>query len=1188
MGKWYVYLNTYHKARLVAKGYQQEEGIDFEQSFAPVACIEAIRIFIANAASKNMIIYQMDVKTVFLHGELKEEVYVSQPEGFVDPDHPTFVYSMKKALYGLKQDPRAWYDTLSWFLLNNKFSKGAVDPTLFTQKTGKHILLVQIYKFGMDSCDPVDTPMVDQLKLDEDPLGIPVDQTQFRSMVGSFMYLIASRPDLIFVVCMCASAIALCCNNVQYSWSKHIDIRHHFIREKVKNDVVELDALEITPIDQAHQFVSYPSSDAIIDFVNQLGYTEVIHFVSRMAVNNLFQPWRTILSMINQCLTGKTSGHDRPRYPVLQMLWSIITSTNVDYVELLWEEFVQAIQTFLTDKANLGSPIKKGGKDKPHVISFCQFTKLIICHLGRIHDIYQRSTSPFHLTEEDLRLGNLKFVPKGEVNKVFGMLIPNEMISNNIRNAPYYNAYLKMVAKHDQKISAKKEGTEKTASAKQPKPMLAIVKSTKAAPAPKLKETKERLSKAFTAKPPKPKPAKEKTTKTKPPQKAGKGKIAKVHKVKRPFQLVDEPDEEQAQSEPEPEPELKHQGEGDKHDMELAIQMSLESFQAQSQAHVSGVAIREPVAEATQPLLVVERKCKAIVTEEQAAHSLLALRTPKRRSTMDQFIFQRRIPDIEASSTRPSTQDQDDTSANIVCDSPSPTDAKTCAEFEKTNSGGDTKILQIDEEQRKDVDEQVNLEENMDELDQGQARSDPGRTHESRPPPEQVVMDEDQARPDPGESRRALTGPDHEPTHNEFITDLYLKIQESFKFLADEHAILEDPISSIKTLSSMKNLEDAYVVGISSLMTNPLKMNQKNTMWKLEWSPWVFNLELRDLPHKIDEAVRESVRDVIHVALQAPLRDQFRERPEADMKEILHQHMFETGTYKSLPEHVVLYEALEETMERANKDELLIEIDKSCKRRRDDQDPLPPLPDSDLSKRRRHDTNASGSSQPQEARIVEANSRRQKDQLLHNLPSFEYKHDYIITDSPRAVVFHVGNNEWKIMRFNEINKFSDGMMTNIMEALDFRVKEYKVNRLNSEHPSDTYVFTMEMEILLKPTSNKLMVGEQGDSDVYTLEDLTLMLKIMSKRFFLRLNLPDHRSILTDSKRVNKANGRRSACTRGPFSISIIIIIKIRGGWLVEGGGRRSGVTTSSRATILSSLSLLMNGKRIHDMIIQDI
>nr|GEU39589.1 retrovirus-related Pol polyprotein from transposon TNT 1-94 [Tanacetum cinerariifolium] len=196
-----------NKARLVAKGYRQKEGIDFEESFALVVRIEGIHIFITNASSRNMTIYQMNVKTAFLNGELKKEVYVSQPEGFVDPDHPTHVYRLKKALYGLKQAPRAWYDTLSRFLLDNNFSKGAVDPTLFTRKTGKHILLVQIYKFGMDSCDFVKTPIVDRLKLDEDASRIPFDQTRFRSMVGSLMYLTASRPDLVFAIYMCARYI---------------------------------------------------------------------------------------------------------------------------------------------------------------------------------------------------------------------------------------------------------------------------------------------------------------------------------------------------------------------------------------------------------------------------------------------------------------------------------------------------------------------------------------------------------------------------------------------------------------------------------------------------------------------------------------------------------------------------------------------------------------------------------------------------------------------------------------------------------------------------------------------------------------------------------------------------------------------------------------------------------------------
>ncbi|GKD80731.1 retrovirus-related pol polyprotein from transposon TNT 1-94, partial [Tanacetum coccineum] len=125
-----------NKARLFAQGFKKEEGINFEESFALVARIEVIHIFIAYVAHKNMIIYQMDVKTAFLNGELKEEVYVSQPEGFVDQDNPSHVYKLKKALYGLKQAPCAWYDMLSSFLISQQFLKGAVDPTLFTRHAG--------------------------------------------------------------------------------------------------------------------------------------------------------------------------------------------------------------------------------------------------------------------------------------------------------------------------------------------------------------------------------------------------------------------------------------------------------------------------------------------------------------------------------------------------------------------------------------------------------------------------------------------------------------------------------------------------------------------------------------------------------------------------------------------------------------------------------------------------------------------------------------------------------------------------------------------------------------------------------------------------------------------------------------------------------------------------------------------
>nr|GEZ80277.1 retrovirus-related Pol polyprotein from transposon TNT 1-94 [Tanacetum cinerariifolium] len=131
-----------NKSRLVAKGYVQKEGVDFEESFTPVAWLEAVRLFIAYAAHKSFTVYQMDVKTTFLYGPLKEEVYVNQPDGFVDPYHPDKVYRLKKALYGLKQALRAWYDELSKFLLSKGFSKGSIDLTLFITKHRGDILLV--------------------------------------------------------------------------------------------------------------------------------------------------------------------------------------------------------------------------------------------------------------------------------------------------------------------------------------------------------------------------------------------------------------------------------------------------------------------------------------------------------------------------------------------------------------------------------------------------------------------------------------------------------------------------------------------------------------------------------------------------------------------------------------------------------------------------------------------------------------------------------------------------------------------------------------------------------------------------------------------------------------------------------------------------------------------------------------
>ncbi|GKE57584.1 retrovirus-related pol polyprotein from transposon TNT 1-94 [Tanacetum coccineum] len=180
-----------NKARLVAQGFRQEEGIDFEQSFAPVARIEAIRIFVANAANKNMTIFQMDVKTAFLNGELKEEVYVSQPEGFVDQDNPSHVYKLKKGTINMG----LWYskDTgMSLTAYSDADHAGCQDTRRSTSGSAQFLgdKLVLAFQEAKEHCD--------------------------------------------------LNAIALSCNNIQHSRAKHIDVRYHFIKDQVENGIVEL------------------------------------------------------------------------------------------------------------------------------------------------------------------------------------------------------------------------------------------------------------------------------------------------------------------------------------------------------------------------------------------------------------------------------------------------------------------------------------------------------------------------------------------------------------------------------------------------------------------------------------------------------------------------------------------------------------------------------------------------------------------------------------------------------------------------------------------------------------------------------------------------------------------------------------------------------------------------------------
>nr|GEV32996.1 copia protein [Tanacetum cinerariifolium] len=512
-----------NKARLVAKGYRQEEGINFEESFALVCSHRGYS---------------------HLHCQRRKKKH----------DHLS---------HGCQDGISEWTNV---FFLGLQVSQ-SFGGIFITQSK---FALENLKKIEMDSRDSVDSPMMDRLKLDRDPLGIPVDQTRFRNMVGSLMYLTASRPDLAFAVCMCnpkdtsmaltayadadhagcqdtrrstsktaqflgdklvswsskeqkstaistieaeyiamsgccaqilwmrsqltdygfnfnkiplycdnRSVISLCCNNVQHSRSKHIDIRHHFIREQVERGVVELyfvttdyqlaDIFTKALPQQRFEFilsrlgiknkmadvnassgqapamappvrtddqilpriwwVPIGKSNYYLDLEKSQGnpiYKITVDLLKNTDIFRAFTASSTIPSIYIQQFWDtiqydKTAGCyrcqlDEQWAPVLQILWGIVKRANIDYVERIWEEFTQSIHTFIEDKWNLSRHTTGKKKATLIVIPSIRFTKLIIHHLQRRHMFHPRPDSPLHLPNEEPVLGYLKFSAKAQVN----------------------------------------------------------------------------------------------------------------------------------------------------------------------------------------------------------------------------------------------------------------------------------------------------------------------------------------------------------------------------------------------------------------------------------------------------------------------------------------------------------------------------------------------------------------------------------------------------------------------------------------------------------------------------------------------------------------------------------------------------------------------------------------------------
>ncbi|GJU53185.1 hypothetical protein Tco_1226899 [Tanacetum coccineum] len=879
-------------------------------------------------------------------------------------------------------------------------------------------------KFDLHKSDPVDTPMVERTKLDEDLSGTPVDQTKYRSMIGSLMYLTASRPDLVFAVCMCAryqsrptkkhleavkrvfrylqgtinmglwypkdtamaltayadadhagcqdtrrstsgsaqflgdklvswsskkqtstsissteaeyiamsgccaqilwmrsqlsdygfaynriplycdnkSAIALCCNNVQHSpkaWHEVYEARdtkktqmsnglasksmanaeqapamaspvrtdeqivprnrwvpigksNCYLNEeksqrspifKIAVDILKQtnffraftasstipaiyiqqfwdtirfdskagsykcqldeqwfnltqdtlrDALQITPVDNNRAFSSPPTPDTLVEFVNKLGYPKEVMHLSNVTTNDMFQPWRALATIINLCLTGKTSGFERPRAPVLQILWGIVNRAHIDYAERMWEEFTQSIHTFTEDKRKLAQHTLGKKKATLILIPSIRFTKLIIFHLQRLHNFHPRPDSPLHLPTEEPVLGHLKFSAKGSKREVFGMTIPNELINNVIREADYYDAYLEKVAKHQRYIAGEDLSDPESPAPKPAKPTKQA--KPKATEQPTVSKTKAKKSKTH--------------------RPNNKGEEAQAGLVD---EFVDE-----------------------------------------------GVPAAKPSLEDTEEAILQK-------VEEKRPKFSLTFKLQARRARRKQlYISVTLYTSTETAVGRSGTQDEGQAGSN-----PGTLDEGQAG----SEAGSDPGTL-----------------------DEGQTGSNPGTRDEGQARPTTLInVQNPYTLPTLPSTQTTTTHP----------TTLPLPPQpqqgSSDSILIKRMGELEQHIANL--VEENQALE-------SRLDKQGSRIHKLETM---DWSKMIREqtvkfIESHEIDRKIEESVKEVVISSVKHAMRAPLRARFKDLPTPDMKEILLQRMLEENYDKGHADHRVAYEALRDSI----------------------------------------------------------------------------------------------------------------------------------------------------------------------------------------------------------------------------------------------------------------------------------
>nr|GEU93900.1 retrovirus-related Pol polyprotein from transposon TNT 1-94 [Tanacetum cinerariifolium] len=982
-----------NKARLVAKGYQQKEEIDYEKSFAPVASIEVICIFIANAASKNMTIYQMDVKTAFLNGELKEEVYVSQLEGFVDPDHPTYIYRLKKALYGLKQAPRAWYQALS------------------TKKHLEALKWVFWYLRGTINWGlwyPKDTAMVLTAYADADHTGC---QDTRRSTSGSAQFLgdklvswSSKKPknysfvfNKIPLYCDNRSVIALCCNNVQHSRSKHINIRHHFIREQVEKGVVEL------------YFVTtdYQLADIFTKTLPRERFEFLLMRLETMAYVNLnvnapaeqapaMAPLTCTDDQIlprsrwvpvgkSNCYLDVEKSQDTARY---------ICQLDEQWFNLTKDTLRDALQITPVNNNNLfySPPTPDALINFVNNLGYSKVVRTLSAvvtndmfqpeDVGIIHPIHpflrrrQKESGTAYSRKEESQ-SHCDPNAKRTKREVFGMPIPNKLITADIRCEQYYKEYLEKVAKH-QRYLADEEGSDIDSPA--PKLAKATKKSKPLAPkaAPVTKPATAKASKSTSSQQPKPKPA-----------------PAKTQEKKR--KLVMETSDE---------PSLTKSS---KPGLMTKQRKPTSSLRLVDEFVDEGIPKREPRFDdekADMQKGKVQEKGKEKVSDVQVSLDLLTLQTPKKVSPAEQYIFQRRTP----APTEPSGHAE----SPLIYAKLGLTDSDTESDEEVPPV---VKIRAQDECQ---------AGSNPGVQIKGQAGSNPGDDAEHQPQSSPVVHAGPNLEHMDLEATDVLTQQNPKQIDEGFTATAYPNIQENLKLTVEEQVILKEPASSTGTLSFLQHLAKYFSFGDQFFNDKPFEAENEKTTAETNAESIVFVTIHQDtsvippmkssvidlisrpdsfndhrplpatatatattttittlpLPPQPQQGMGHGSRLYKHLeerldidwAIQASLRNRFRDLPEVDMKEILHQRMWETNSYKAHKDQMMLYESLEKSINRDHTDELLTalaEAQRKKKKRHDSpktppgsplhQPPPPPSPTG--PSRTSRSCKASGSSQ---------------------------------------------------------------------------------------------------------------------------------------------------------------------------------------------------------------------------------